>query len=61
MGRHPYMHRFSYPSGKDLKIVDGIMEVIRIHKSKAKHITELSGGEKQRLSFQGPWPRRHVC
>ena len=51
MGRHPYINRFSYPSTKDLKIVDEIMEVTKIDKFKDKYITELSGGEKQRVVF----------
>ena len=51
MGRHPYIPRFASPSAKDLKIVDEIMEQIKINRFKNKYITELSGGEKQRVVF----------
>ena len=51
MGRHPYISRFSSPSARDLKIVDEIMEKMEIDKFKDRYITELSGGEKQRVIF----------
>ena len=51
MGRHPYVPRFASPSTKDLKIVDEIMQKMEIDKFKDKYITELSGGEKQRVVF----------
>jgi ABC-type cobalamin/Fe3+-siderophores transport systems, ATPase components len=51
MGRHPYIPRFASPSTEDLKILDEIMEKMEIDKFKDKYITELSGGEKQRVVF----------
>jgi len=51
MGRHPYIPRFASPSGHDLKIVDHVMGVLGIAKFKDKYITDLSGGEKQRVIF----------
>lgn len=51
MGRHPYIPRFASPSTEDLKIVDEIMEKMEIDNFKDKYITELSGGEKQRVIF----------
>jgi len=51
MGRHPYIPRFASPSMYDLKIVDHVMELLEIAKFKDKYITELSGGEKQRVIF----------
>lgn len=51
MGRHPHIPRFASPSTEDLKIVDEIMEKMEIDRFKDKYITELSGGEKQRVVF----------
>jgi len=51
MGRHPYIPRFASPSTEDLKIVDEIMEEMEIDKFKDRYVTELSGGEKQRVVF----------
>ncbi|RLC09655.1 MAG: ABC transporter ATP-binding protein [Deltaproteobacteria bacterium] len=51
MGRHPYIPRFASPSSDDLQIVDQVMEVLKIAKFKRNYITELSGGEKQRVIF----------
>jgi len=51
MGRHPHIQRFASPSTEDLKIVDEIMEKMEINRFKDKYITELSGGEKQRVVF----------
>lgn len=51
MGRHPHIPRFASPSMYDLKIVDHVMELLEIAKFKNKYITELSGGEKQRVIF----------
>ena len=51
MGRHPYIPRFTSPSTKDLKIVEEIMEEFEIDRFADKYITELSGGEKQRVVF----------
>ena len=51
MGRHPYIPRFASPSGPDLEVVDRVMELLKIEKFKDKYITDLSGGEKQRVIF----------
>lgn len=51
MGRHPYVARFTSPSAKDLKIVEEVMEEMAIDQFRDRYITELSGGEKQRVVF----------
>ena len=51
MGRHPYIPRFASPSGADLDMVDQVMELLQISKFRDKYITDLSGGEKQRVIF----------
>ena len=51
MGRHPHIPRFASPSAKDVSIVDEIMEKMEIDGFKEKYVTELSGGEKQRVVF----------
>ncbi len=51
MGRHPHIPRFSAPSSKDLKILGAVMAETGIEKFAHRHITELSGGEKQRVVF----------
>ena len=51
MGRHPYIPRFSHPSGSDMERVDKMMEVTGIHHLQDRKINELSGGERQRCVF----------
>jgi iron complex transport system ATP-binding protein len=51
MGRHPYIPRFSHPSGSDMKRVDIMMEVTGIRHLQDRKINELSGGERQRCVF----------
>jgi len=51
MGRHPHIPRFAAPSGRDLDMVHEIMVRMEIDRFMDKHITELSGGEKQRVVF----------
>jgi iron complex transport system ATP-binding protein len=51
MGRHPYIPRFASPSEHDLEMVDRIMALLKIEKFQDKYITDLSGGEKQRVIF----------
>jgi iron complex transport system ATP-binding protein len=51
MGRHPHISRFASPSMKDISITDDIMERMEIDELKEKYVTELSGGEKQRVVF----------
>ncbi len=49
MGRHPYIHRFASPSAEDWQRVADAMDVIGISHYADRSITELSGGEKQRV------------
>ncbi|MDH4205294.1 MAG: ABC transporter ATP-binding protein [Desulfobacteraceae bacterium] len=49
MGRHPHISRFASPSVEDISIRDEIMERMEIDEFKEKYVTELSGGEKQRV------------
>jgi iron complex transport system ATP-binding protein len=51
MGRHPYISRFSTPSALDFQILEHIMEQTGIDKFRERYITDLSGGEKQRVIF----------
>lgn len=51
MGRHPFIPRFASPSTHDLQVVDRVMELLEIAGFKDKYVTELSGGEKQRVIF----------
>jgi len=51
MGRHPYISRFASPSAEDLKIADDAMRKAGVDEFRDKYITELSGGEKQRVVF----------
>ena len=49
MGRHPYISRFGSPSAVDWQIVEQAMATIGISHFSKRSITELSGGEKQRV------------
>lgn len=49
MGRHPYIPRFGSPSAADLTIAEQAMESIGIAGFAERYVTELSGGEKQRV------------
>ncbi len=49
MGRHPFMGRFSPPSSYDLYLVKSISELLKISDLSDRYITELSGGEIQRV------------
>lgn len=51
MGRHPYIPRFANPSSKDVNIVKRVMEQMEIEAFSEKYVTNLSGGEKQRVVF----------
>jgi iron complex transport system ATP-binding protein len=51
MGRHPHVDRFSRPSQEDRKIAARVMDMTGISHLAHRHITELSGGEKQRCVF----------
>ncbi len=49
MGRHPHIPRFANPNEHDLAIVREIMDHLGISKLKNRFVTQLSGGEKQRV------------
>ncbi len=49
MGRHPHIPRFSNPSARDLDLVDQAMAVMQIQSLRHRLVTDLSGGEKQRV------------
>ncbi|MBW6521185.1 MAG: ABC transporter ATP-binding protein [Desulfoarculaceae bacterium] len=49
MGRHPHIPRFSNPSARDLELVDRAMRMMQIEPFRRRLITDLSGGEKQRV------------
>lgn len=49
MGRHPYKGRFEIEDGEDLSIVYEAMEMTNTLKLKDRIITEISGGERQRV------------
>jgi len=49
MGRHPHIPRFSNPSPRDFDLVDEAMAVMQIHSLRHRLVTDLSGGEKQRV------------
>lgn len=49
MGRHPYIPRFGSPSSDDLTIARQAMDAIGIADFAERYVTELSGGEKQRV------------
>ncbi|OEU47661.1 MAG: iron ABC transporter [Desulfobacterales bacterium S3730MH5] len=51
MGRHPYISRFSSPSADDLEIVSAVMAETGIERFARRYVTDLSGGEKQRVVF----------
>jgi len=49
MGRHPYLPRFGAATSEDLAIVRKAMAAIGIGDFADRYVTELSGGEKQRV------------
>jgi len=49
MGRHPYLPRFGAVSATDLAIAEQAMAAIGIEHFQNRLVTELSGGEKQRV------------
>ena len=49
MGRHPHIPRFANPDMADLEIVARVMKELGINDLKDRYITQLSGGEKQRV------------
>ncbi|MEW6593477.1 MAG: ABC transporter ATP-binding protein [Thermodesulfobacteriota bacterium] len=49
MGRHPYLPRFGTPSATDMEIAESAMAALGIAEFRERSVTELSGGEKQRV------------
>lgn len=51
MGRYPHIPRFSSPTDEDLEKVEQVMEKTGISKFENRLVTEVSGGERQRIFF----------
>jgi len=51
MGRHPHIPRFASPQAEDLAAVDRAMREMAITHLADQQVTELSGGEKQRVAL----------
>jgi len=51
MGRHPYIPRFGSATIADQEIVDRAIQLMELEQFRDKYVTELSGGEKQRVVF----------
>lgn len=51
MGRYPHQARFSHPTTRDMQIVENALEICEAKELSERYITELSGGEKQRVIF----------
>ncbi|MCB2185253.1 MAG: ABC transporter ATP-binding protein [Deltaproteobacteria bacterium] len=49
MGRHPHIPRFASPAARDLAMVDEALDLVEMSHMAEKPVTELSGGEKQRV------------
>ena len=49
MGRHPHIPRFANPSPTDRAIVDQVLAELEISGLQDRLVTQLSGGEKQRV------------
>lgn len=49
MGRYPYMSRLLPPSQEDMKASEDAMNILKLSHLRDRYITELSGGEKQRV------------
>jgi iron complex transport system ATP-binding protein len=49
MGRHPHIPRFSNPTKRDLALVNEALETLDIADLSNRSVTNLSGGEKQRV------------
>lgn len=49
MGRHPHIPRFSRPSTEDYETIEEAMRILDISHLRNRPVTDLSGGEKQRV------------
>ncbi|NLX19330.1 MAG: heme ABC transporter ATP-binding protein [Desulfobulbus sp.] len=50
MGLHPHLHRFASPSRTDQMLIDATLQATGIAALADRPITQLSGGEKQRVA-----------
>ncbi|WP_051309699.1 ABC transporter ATP-binding protein [Desulfogranum japonicum] len=50
MGLHPHLHRFGSPSEQDCRLIEQTLEDTGIAHLAQRSITQLSGGEKQRVA-----------
>ena len=50
MGRHPHLGRFDAPKETDHQLVDEVMALLGISELAERPVTDLSGGEKQRVA-----------
>ncbi|MDM8517742.1 ABC transporter ATP-binding protein [Desulfobacterales bacterium HSG16] len=51
MGRYPYISRFSTPSNYDMDVLDKVLEQTDTLQFKNRYLSQLSGGEVQRVIF----------
>ena len=51
MGRYPHLRRFAAPGAEDMEIVDTVLARCGAKNLADRYMTELSGGEKQRVVF----------
>jgi iron complex transport system ATP-binding protein len=51
MGRYPHIPRFARPAAADVEAVEAVMLQTQVFDFRHRFITELSGGEKQRVVF----------
>jgi len=51
MGRYPHLSRFAAPGAEDRDIVDSVLAMCGAENLADRYMTELSGGEKQRVVF----------
>jgi len=49
MGRYPYIERFSKPEKSDRAAVENALQKLDINHLRSRKVTQLSGGEKQRV------------
>lgn len=49
MGRHPFIPRFARPTQADIDLVESALTEMDIGHLRARSVTQLSGGEKQRV------------
>ena len=50
MGLHPHLHRFATPSEPDLELIETTLAATGIANLADRSVTQLSGGEKQRVA-----------